>query len=134
MNFIFKNFISYFLISLLSTLIFIGYLDYKGYPGGEVGMAPLLMMLNCVITITVSIIVILLIKIITQKELSLIKNSWIFTLTYFLSLVFFFGSNPFKNYDNEIYKNVDLWSYLCVIISLLLMNTILLTRKNLTYK
>ena len=37
-----KNFISFFLISLLSTIIFIWYLIYQGFPGGAVGMAPFL--------------------------------------------------------------------------------------------
>lgn len=130
MNFILKNFVSYFSISLLSTIIFIWYLKYKGYPGGAVGMAPLLITLNFLIAITISLIITQIIKIVSKSELSLIKSNWIFTLIYILSLILFFGSNPFEKHDDEMFENVDLWSYFCEIISLFFINGILLIRKN----
>lgn len=130
MNFIIKNFVSYFSISLLSTIIFIWYLKYKSYPGGAVGMAPLLIMLNSLIAITISLIIIQIIKIVSKTELSLIKSNWMYTLIYILSLIFYFGSNPYEKHNDEMFKNVDLWSYFCEIISLFFVNGILLIRKN----
>lgn len=130
MNFIIKNFVSYFSISLLSTIVFIWYLKYKGYPGGAVGMAPFLIMLNSLIAIIFSLIISQVIKKISKSELSLIKSNWIFTLIYILSLIFYFGSNPFEKHDDEMFRNVDLWTYLCEIISLFVVNSVLLIRKN----
>jgi len=129
MHFILKNFISFFLISLLSIIIFIWYLMYQGFPGGAVGMAPFGVIVNSVIAIIVSLIFIQLIKIVLKTELSLSKNNWIFTLIYILSSFVFLGSNPWEQNKNEMFKNVDLWTYICEIISLFIVNGILLIKK-----
>ena len=129
MIFIIKNFASYFSISLLSTLIFIWYLQFKSYPGGAVGMAPLIIIINCIIATSISLTTVQIIKLIVKKELSLIKSNYIFTLVYTLTMFLYFGSNPFENYDNEITKNVVIWSYFSEIITLIIINIILLIIK-----
>lgn len=134
MHFLLKNFISFFLISLLSTIIFIWYLIYQGFPGGAVGMAPFGIILNSIFTIIISLIFIQLIKIVLNAELSLSKNNWIFTLIYILSSSFFFGSNPFDQYKDEMFKNVVLWTYICEIISLFLVNGILFIKYKINNK
>lgn len=129
MNFILKNFISFFLISLLNTIIFIWYLMNQGFPGGAVGMAPFGIIINSVIAIIISLIFIQLIKILLNTELSLSKSNWIFTLIYILSSFFFLGSTPWEQNKDEMFKNIDLWTYISEIISLFIVNGILLIKK-----
>ena len=129
MHFILKNFISFFLISLLSTIIFIWYLMYQGFPGGAVGMAPFGIILNSGISTIISIIFIQLTKIVFKTKLSLSKNNLIFTLIYILSSFVFLGSNPWEQNKDEMFKNVDLWTYISEIISLFTVNGILLIKK-----
>lgn len=130
MNIILKSIISFVLLGLLSTIIFIWYLTYKKYPGGNVGMAPLLIILNSLLSLVTSLIALFIIKILAKKELSIIKSNFLFLIINIFILFFYFGSNPFIYYENEIYRNVNLWSYLSVFISLLIVNGILLIKKN----
>lgn len=129
MYFILKNFISFFLISLLSTIIFIWYLMHQGFPGGAVGMAPFGIILNSGISTIISIIFIQLTKIVFKTKLSLSKNNLIFTLIYILSSFVLLGSNPWEQNKDEMFKNVDLWTYISEIISLFTINGILLIKK-----
>ena len=59
MPYLLKHILSFFICSLLSNLIFISYLQTTHYSGGEVGMVPLLAMLNSIISFGISIVFIL---------------------------------------------------------------------------
>ena len=128
MNFLLKNLIIYSVLSFLSILIFIFYLSLAGYPGGSVGMAPFIVILNCLISFAISIILVIILKF--KMEISLLKSAWIFTIIYFLTLLFYFGINPFKGGIDRMSKNINLGFYLCEIISFGLFYIRTMVRKN----
>ena len=62
-----KHLLSYFLTSVLSNIIFVIYLKTTNYSGGEIGMAPLITMLNAIITSAISLIILICLRIFSIK-------------------------------------------------------------------
>lgn len=129
MIYLLKHILSYFFISIIATTVFIIYLKSTTYSGGEVGMAPLVIMLNSLITLGISITLILILKIF-KIEISILKSGAIFTFIYMTVLLFYFKSNPFE--INHYLGDLVFWSYLSGIFAFFIFNLSLLVRKNFT--
>ena len=127
MNYYLKHFGAYLIISVLTIIIFIMFLAIKQYPGGEVGMIPLLTALNCVIAFFLSCVLLVILKF--KLELSLLQSTVLYTFFYCASIIFYFGANPFNRVD-EISWNVDVWLLFSEIISVIIFNLGTLISKN----
>jgi hypothetical protein len=119
MPYLLKHILSFFICSFLSNLIFISYLQTTHYSGGEVGMVPLLTMLNSIISFVISIVFILVLRIM-KRSFSVPQGISLFTVFSILTLIFYFNANPLKDYLGD----VDLWIMLSVIISSLIVSSI----------
>lgn len=119
MPYLLKHILSFFICSFFSNLIFISYLQTTHYSGGEVGMVPLLTMLNSIISFGISIVFILVLRIM-KRSFSVPQGISLFTFFSILTLIFYFNANPLKDYLGD----VDLWTILSVIISSLIVSSI----------
>ena len=120
-----KHLLSYFLTSVLSNIIFVIYLKTTNYSGGEIGMAPLITMLNAIITSAISLIILICLRIFSIK-VSIFISLTIFSLVSTLLLFTYFEINPFKGYLSD----VDLMALLSVIGASLLTCLFYLIKKN----
>ena len=120
-----KHLLSYFLTSVLSNIIFVIYLKTTNYSGGEIGMAPLITMLNAIITFAISLVVLICLRIFSIK-VSIFISLTIFSLVSTLLLFTYFKINPFKGYLSD----VDLMALLSVIGASLLTCLFYLIKKN----
>lgn len=115
-----KHFFSYVIISVLSVVIFGAFLvSHPEYPGGAVGMAPFIIILNCIIATSIAFILLLLLRI--KTKITLPASTAMFALLYFLVLIFYFDSNPLEKGD-AMTRNVNTWGYLCLLLSYVLFN------------
>lgn len=121
MNIFFKYLTSFFLISLLSTLIFIWYIKQMKYPGGAVGMAPLVIMFGSFLSTIISMICLVFMNLILKVKPSINQANLIFTFFYILIAILFFGVNPFLSYEDQISQNINIWYILSQLISLSIM-------------
>lgn len=119
MPYLLKHILSFFICSLLSNLIFISYLQTTHYSGGEVGMVPLLAMLNSIISFGISIVFILVLRIM-KRSFTIPQGISLFTIFSILTLFFYFNVNPLKDYLGD----VDFWIILSVIISSLIVSSV----------
>jgi hypothetical protein len=111
----------YVVIGILNTAIFIQYLKTTGLPGGEVGMAPFIVMIDSLIALVIAIIGYCLISL--KVQLNLIYSVLVYQLTYLLILLGYEGVNPFIHNFNDPFEQIDLAIVLIsfvVIIGLLL--------------
>lgn len=116
MNDFLKILLLYLFIGVLNTMIFIRYLESTGLPGGEVGMAPMGIMLGSLISLIISISIYYLIRL--KIKLNKIKSILLYEIIYLLILIFAFGgTDPFKEGINN-YNNISLWVYLTSFISI----------------
>ena len=120
-----KHLLSYFLTSVLSNIIFVIYLKTTNYSGGEIGMAPLITMLNAIITSAISLIILICLRIFSIK-VSIFISLTIFSLVSTLLLFIYFKINPFEGYLSD----VDLMALLSVIVASLLTCLFYLIKKN----
>ena len=119
MPYLLKHILSFFICGFLSNLIFISYLQTTHYSGGEVGMVPLLTMLNSIISFGISIVFILVLRIM-KRSFSVPQGISLFTVFSILTLFFYFNVNPVKDYLGD----VDFWTILSVIISSLIVSSV----------
>ena len=117
MPYLLKHILSFFICGFLSNLIFISYLQTTQYSGGEVGMVPFLTMLNSIISFGISIVFILVLRIM-KRSFSVPQGISLFTVFSILTLFFYFNVNPMKEYLGDL----DLWTILSVIISILILS------------
>lgn len=96
-------------IAILNVAIFIEYLSNTGLPGGEVGMAPFLVMLESLIAIVGSIVIYLLIR--NRIEVTVTKTILIYQAIYLLTLIFT-GQNPFDSDSSDVFVKLIQWTYL----------------------
>jgi len=97
-------------MGILNTLIFIRYLDSTGLPGGEIGMAPMGIILGSIISLIISIIIYYLLQL--KIKLNAIKSILLYEVIFLLVLILAFGGmNPFEK-EITNYKNITLWIYL----------------------
>lgn len=122
-----KQLLSYFFISFCTIVIFLLYLSSTDYSGGEVGMAPFAIAIQCLVTIGITSLVIIFLKLF-GVEISIIKNALLFTIIYILILIFFFGGNPFE--PKKYLRDLDLWAVLGCISGYLIIRLRTLVRKN----
>jgi hypothetical protein len=96
-------------IGILNTVAFTVYLSTTGLPGGEVGMAPLLIVMESVIAIALATVTYLLIR--NRIEVTTIKTIMTYQLIYFLTLILS-GINPFDSDLTDTFKTLTRWTYL----------------------
>ena len=96
-------------IGILNTVAFTVYLSTTGLPGGEVGMAPLLIVMESVIAIALATVTYLLIR--NRIEVTTIKTILTYQLIYFLTLILS-GINPFDSDLTDTFKTLTRWTYL----------------------
>ena len=120
-----KHLLSYFLTSVLSNIIFVIYLKTTNYSGGEIGMAPFITVLNAIITFSISIVLLICLRIFSIK-VSVFISLTIFSLVSTLVLFLYFKINPFEGYLSD----VDLMALLSVIVASLLTCLFYLIKKN----
>ncbi len=126
MKYFFKHVLVYFLISLLATILFIFYLKTTNYSGGQIGMAPFVIVFYLFTCIGITSIPTLLLKIF-KIEISVLKSSILFSIIYLLLLIFYFNSNPFNT--DKYLGDINLWFFLSEVFSFLILNTVLIIRK-----
>lgn len=119
MNKLLKSFGLFVGIGLLNTIIFALYLSISGLPGGEVGMAPYLILLESAKAIIISTIVYLIFR--NKFEVTTIRIILLYQVVYFLILIIA-GVNPFDDNHAEL----ALWMY---IISFLVTGGLIMTIK-----
>lgn len=122
MNYYLKHLISYIMISIGSVTIFNAFLmSHPEYPGGQVGMAPFLILFNCIIATCIMFILLLLIRL--RIKISLFASTSILAITYCLVLIFYFEANPLVKGD-EMARNINTWGYLCLLLSYVTFNLV----------
>lgn len=119
MNKLLKSFGLFVGIGLLNTIIFTLYLSISELPGGEVGMAPYLILLESAKAIIISTIVYLIFR--NKFEVTTIRIILLYQVVYFLVLIID-GVNPFDDNHAEL----ALWMY---IISFLVTGGLIMTIK-----
>jgi hypothetical protein len=130
MTVVLKSILTYFLIAVIGTTVFANYLRLSGYPGGGVGMAPILAMITYLISFFISLAIISIIQFLLKYNLTLSKSNLIFVALYSLILAFYFGANPFETGIGRMDSDVNVWVHLSGIISLCVINGIsFFTRK-----
>jgi len=104
-----KTIIIFLGIGILNTVAFTVYLSTTGLPGGEVGMAPLLIVMESGIAIVLATVTYLLIR--NRIEVTTIKTILTYQVIYLLTLIFS-GVNPFDNDLTDTFKTLTLWTYI----------------------
>src|SRR5690349_8720751 len=96
-------------LGFLNSWIFALYLPTTGLPGGEVGMAPILIGIDSLITVIISTLIYLLIR--NKINLTITKAILMYQIIYLLTLVFS-GVSPLDINMNNDYGRLTLWTYL----------------------
>ena len=96
-------------IGILNTVAFTVYLSTTGLPGGEVGMAPLLIAMESGIAILLATVTYLLIR--NRIEVTAIKTILTYQVGYLLTLISS-GVNPFDSDLTDVFKTLTMWIYL----------------------
>ena len=96
-------------IGILNTVAFTVYLSTTGLPGGEVGMAPLLIVMESGIAIALATVTYLAIR--NRVEVTTIKTILTYQVIYLLTLIFS-GVNPFDNDLTDTFKTLTWWTYI----------------------
>ena len=104
-----KNILIFIGIGILNTVAFTVYLSTAGLPGGEVGMAPLLIVMESGIAIALATVTYLLIR--NRIEVTTIKTILTYQVVYLLTLIFS-GVNPFDKELTDVFKSLTRWTYL----------------------
>jgi hypothetical protein len=104
-----KNILIFIGIGILNTVAFTVYLSTTGLPGGEVGMAPLLIVIESGIAIALATVTYLLIR--NRIDVTTVKTILTYQVAYLLTLVFS-GVNPFDNELTDVFKSLTRWTYL----------------------
>jgi hypothetical protein len=116
----FENLLYTIPIIIISNIIYIIYTSQ--FSGGLAGMAPLILILNSIISFVVSFIIYFCINI--KLKLNQPKSILIFILVSFLTLIIYFTANPFNYGSEKIYRDLDLWLYISILIPSFLMITV----------
>jgi len=90
------------------------FLKIMEYPGGAVGMIPLLLLYSAVLALVPTIVFIGLLRI--KRNVKNYETILIFLISYILISYFYFEVRPYEKGKSEMYRNVDLWMYLSSII------------------
>jgi hypothetical protein len=104
-----KNILIFIGIGILNTVAFTVYLSSTGLPGGEVGMAPLLIVMESGIAIALATVTYLLIR--NRIEVTTIKTILTYQVIYLLTLILS-GVNPFDSDLTDTFKTLTRWTYL----------------------
>jgi hypothetical protein len=96
-------------IGILNTVAFTVYVSTTGLPGGEVGMAPLLIVMESGIAIALATVTYLLIR--NRIEVTTIKTILTYQVIYFMTLILS-GVNPFDSDLTDTFKTLTRWTYL----------------------
>lgn len=112
---ILKNIGLTLLTIIISFFVFIMFLNIMRYPGGAVGMIPIVLLYSAVISLIPTIILIGLLRI--KRIVKINEAILIFLLGYILISYFYIEVRPFDRDNSEMDKNVDLWIYLSEIIA-----------------
>lgn len=121
-----KHFFSYVIISVLSVILFGALLIFQGDPDDAVGMAPRLILLNCIMAASITFALLLLLRI--KTKIALTASTCLFAIIYCLVLFFFFDPFPFEK-DIDMARNVNTLGYLCLLLSFILFNLSLAIRR-----
>ena len=113
----FENLLYTIPIIIISNIIYIIYTSQ--FSGGLAGMAPFVMILNSIISFVICFIVYFCINI--RYKLNQPKSVMIFVLVSFLTLIIYFTANPFNYGSEKIYRDLDLWLYISILIPSFLM-------------
>ncbi|MDX1752074.1 MAG: hypothetical protein R3259_02735 [Salinimicrobium sediminis] len=114
-----KILLIYISMGILNTLIFIRYLESTGLPGGEIGMAPMGIILGSIFSLVISVIIYYLLQL--KIKFNAIKSILLYEVIFLLVLILAFGGmNPFEN-EITNYKNITLWIYLTSFITTVIM-------------
>jgi len=116
----FENLLQIIPIIIISNIIYIIYTSQ--FSGGLAGMAPFTLILNSIISFVASFIIYLCVNV--KFKLNQPKSILIFTLVSFLTLIIYFTANPFNYGSEKIYRDLDLWLYISILISSFLMITV----------
>ncbi len=101
-----------FLITgILNTVFFIKYIKSTDLPGGDVGMAPFIVIIGSGMCLIISFAVYLFLN--KKYTVNVIKSILLYQFIYMLILMFAFGgSNPFDKQIDQDFRNINLWMYL----------------------
>src|SRR5688500_9078818 len=109
MTVVLKSILTYFFIAVIGTTVFANYLRLSRYPGGAVGMAPILAMITYLISFFISFAIISIIQFLFKYNLTLSKSNLIFVALYSLIFTFYFGANPFETGIRGMDSDVNVW-------------------------
>jgi hypothetical protein len=116
----FENLLYTIPVIIISNIIYIIYTSK--FSGGLAGMAPFILIINSIISFVGSSIIYFFINL--KFKLNQPKSILIFIFVSFLTLIIYFRTNPF-NYGNEkIFRDLDLWLYISILIPSFLMITV----------
>ncbi len=110
-----KNFGAVLITIIISFFIFIMFLKAMEYPGGAVGMIPLVLLRSATISLLPTIVIILLLRI--KGIVTTNKTLLIFLIAYILISYFYLDIRPFERENSEMDKNIKLWIYFSQFIS-----------------
>lgn len=113
----FENLLYTIPIIIISNIIYIIYTSQ--FSGGLAGMAPFILIFNSIISFAISCIIYFCINI--KFKLGQPKSILVFILVSFLTLIIYFGTNPFNYGSEKIYRDLDLWLYISILIPSFLM-------------
>jgi hypothetical protein len=104
MNYYAKIILILIFYSIINAILVGAYLSTSGLPGGNVGMLPLLILLAAIITIPISLLILYMIRLRKVIEIvqSIIANNFIY-----ISVLVYFGINPFYSELGQEYAKLD---------------------------
>jgi len=102
----------FFLIGFLNTTLFIQYLKTTKLSGGEVGMAPFVVMISSAISLVISVLIYLIINL--NKKISIVSSIAIYNFVYFVGLIVW--GLDWQNLFSIEYINFDLFIILIAIL------------------
>lgn len=108
----FENLLYTIPIIIISNIIYIIYTSQ--FSGGLAGMAPFVLIINSFISFVISFMVYFCINF--KYKLNQPKSILIFVLVSFLTLIIYFTANPFNYGSEKIYRDLDLWLYISILI------------------
>jgi prolipoprotein diacylglyceryltransferase len=123
MNNLLKAIILFIGIALSNTIIFIVFISESKLPGGEVGVAPFLMMIESLIAIIVSTLIYFFLR--KKLKLNFVKRVFIYQIIYVLTLLFL-EPNPINNDLSDPFKTLNQFTY---IISFIVMSAFMIIAK-----
>ncbi|GAB5400121.1 MAG: hypothetical protein Aureis2KO_17060 [Aureisphaera sp.] len=122
---IFGILLIYVILGVTYAILFSIYLSFSSLPGGEVGMMPILILMVCAITIVISTIILLLLKLF-KYNLSYTKAVVLFFIVYFLLVGYEVVENLIEDW-NDPYVQINI--SLIVIALILWFASMLITRR-----